>query len=73
MPVLQVTVPSPVMAAPAPIDGEESPGRYVLGGFYPVHLDYEYHNARYRVLRKLGHGRYSTVWLVRDQQCASLM
>ncbi|KFZ19035.1 hypothetical protein V502_03865 [Pseudogymnoascus sp. VKM F-4520 (FW-2644)] len=61
-------MPSPVMAALAPVDEEEDPERYVPGGFYPVHLDDEYHNGRYRVLRKLGHGRYSTVWLVRNQQ-----
>jgi hypothetical protein len=56
----------------APVDGEESPERYVPGGLHPVHLDDEYHHGRYRVLRKFGHGRYSTVWLVRDQQCVSL-
>ncbi|OBT43961.1 hypothetical protein VE00_04627 [Pseudogymnoascus sp. WSF 3629] len=50
------------------IDDEESPGRYVPGRLHPVHLDDEYHNGRYRVLRKLGYGRYYTVWLVRDQQ-----
>ncbi|KFX94156.1 hypothetical protein O988_06445 [Pseudogymnoascus sp. VKM F-3808] len=41
--------------------------RYVPGGFHPVHLD-EYHNDRYDVLRKICHGRYTTVWLVRNQQ-----
>ncbi|RDL36461.1 uncharacterized protein BP5553_05813 [Venustampulla echinocandica] len=51
-----------------PVDGEESPKCYVPGGLHPVHLDDEYHHGRYRVLRKLGHGRYSTVWLVRDQE-----
>lgn len=50
---------------------EESPDCYVRGGLHAVHLHDEYHNGRYRVLRKLGHGRYSTVWLVRDQQYVS--
>lgn len=53
------------------ISEEESPDRYVRGGLYAVHIHDEYHNSRYRVLRKLGHGRYSTVWLVRDQQYVS--
>lgn len=30
----------------------------------PLPLD----NGRYEVLRKLGYGRYSTVWLVKDQR-----
>ncbi|KAL5345962.1 hypothetical protein ACLOAV_008992 [Pseudogymnoascus australis] len=50
------------------IPEEESPDRYVRGGLYAVHIHDEYHNGRYHVLRKLGHSRYSTVWLVRDQQ-----
>lgn len=54
------------------IADEESPDCYVPGGLPPVHLDDEYHNSRYRVLRKLGHGQYSTVWLVRDQQYVSI-
>lgn len=55
----------------APVDGEEGPDRYGPGGLYPVHLGDEYHDGRYLVLCKLGHGRYSTVWLVRDQQYVS--
>lgn len=53
------------------IPEEESPDRYVRGGLYAVHIHDEYHNGRYHVLRKLGHSRYSTVWLVRDQQYVS--
>lgn len=44
---------------------EEGDGRYQQGGFHPVHLG-ETYNDKYAVLRKLGYGRYSTVWLVRD-------
>ena len=44
----------------------EFAGDYVRGGFHPVHLDDVYHN-RYRVLRKLGFGAFSTIWLARDQ------
>ncbi|EFY84785.1 hypothetical protein MAC_09188 [Metarhizium acridum CQMa 102] len=40
--------------------------RYVPGGFHPVALDDTFHNGRYTVRNKLGHGGYSTVWLARD-------
>ncbi|MCJ1464513.1 hypothetical protein MMC07_003126 [Pseudocyphellaria aurata] len=39
---------------------------YVVGGFHPVHLGDMYED-RYRVIRKLGHGLYSTVWLAKDE------
>ncbi|KFY27916.1 hypothetical protein V493_03243 [Pseudogymnoascus sp. VKM F-4281 (FW-2241)] len=39
------------------VEEEENPDRYVPGGLHPVHLNDEYHNGRYKVLRKLGHGR----------------
>ncbi|CAG8020843.1 unnamed protein product [Penicillium nalgiovense] len=46
---------------------EEDHGLYQTGGFHPVHLVDVFH-CRYEVLRKLGYGRYSTVWLVKDQR-----
>ena len=46
---------------------EEIHELYHPGGFYPVHLGEVYH-SRYEILRKPGHGRYSTVWLAREQQ-----
>jgi serine/threonine protein kinase len=33
------------------------------GGFHPVKLGDTFHNEKYRVIRKLGDGSYSTVWL----------
>ena len=48
-------------------DGEEGGERYHKGGFHPVHLG-ELYNGKYKVLRKLGYGRYSTMWLVKDEQ-----
>lgn len=39
---------------------------YRSGGFHPVHLHGIY-AERYRVLHKLGHGGFSTVWLTRDE------
>lgn len=38
---------------------------YGPGLLHPVQLGEVYHN-RYKVLRKLGYGKYSTVWLVKD-------
>jgi len=46
---------------------DEGKIRYHKGGFHPVHPS-EIYNTKYKVLRKLGYGRYSTVWLVRNQE-----
>ena len=45
----------------------EAQKEYRVGGFHPVELG-DVLNARYRVLRKLGYGCYSTVWLAEDHQ-----
>jgi hypothetical protein len=47
-------------------DIEEGIDSYYQGGFHPVHIGDII--GRYRVLRKLGHGQYSTVWLVRNPE-----
>ena len=39
---------------------------YEAGGYHPVKLDDEYCHGRYRIIHKLGHGSYSTVWLAKD-------
>lgn len=36
------------------------------GSFHPVHLGDTFHDGQYKVLRKLGEGGFSTVWLARD-------
>ncbi|KAE9408855.1 kinase-like protein [Gymnopus androsaceus JB14] len=46
----------------------ESAYRYCPGGYHPVHLDDKFHNGRYTVVNKLGHGTYAVVWLVYDSQ-----
>ena len=38
---------------------------YRQGGYHPVHLN-DCLNSRYRVIHKLGHGGYATVWLCQD-------
>lgn len=40
---------------------------YRPGGYHPVVLG-DVFNNRYKVIRKLGEGSYSTVWLARDQK-----
>lgn len=37
------------------------------GGYHPIHLQDKLCDGRYRIVHKLGHGGYSTVWLCRDQ------
>ncbi|GAW24788.1 hypothetical protein ANO14919_143820 [Xylariales sp. No.14919] len=39
---------------------------YHPGGYHPVHLGDTFRDGRYKVIRKLGNGSYSTVWLARD-------
>jgi serine/threonine-protein kinase SRPK3 len=40
---------------------------YRFGGFHPVHLGDHFKKDRYRIIHKLGHGGFATVWLARDQ------
>ncbi|KAL7746438.1 serine/threonine protein kinase, CMGC [Sorochytrium milnesiophthora] len=47
-------------------DDEEDAHDYCPGGYHPVSVGDLYHNNRYLVLRKLGWGHFSTVWLCRD-------
>lgn len=45
---------------------EESLARYCQGGYHPVRIGDVFADGRYKVLRKLGYGFYSTVWLAFD-------
>lgn len=47
--------------------GVEKLDRYERGGYHPVAIDEVLHD-RYRIVDKLGHGGYSTVWLAHDSQ-----
>ncbi|KAF8905437.1 kinase-like domain-containing protein [Gymnopilus junonius] len=47
---------------------EESPADYNAGGYLPVKVGDTFSGSRYRVVRKLGWGHFSTVWLVKDSQ-----
>ncbi|KAI7946294.1 hypothetical protein MJO29_010821 [Puccinia striiformis f. sp. tritici] len=39
-----------------------------MGGYHPVKIGDKFHENRYSVIRKLGYGQFSTVWLAHDQQ-----
>ncbi|RFN45069.1 cmgc/srpk protein kinase [Fusarium flagelliforme] len=39
---------------------------YHPGGYHPVHLGDIFNDGQFKVIRKLGEGAYSTVWLARD-------
>ncbi|WEW59177.1 serine/threonine protein kinase, CMGC [Emydomyces testavorans] len=45
---------------------EEDSEDYCKGGYHPVQVGETYNNGRYLVIRKLGWGHFSTVWLSRD-------
>ena len=51
------------------VDDEGADG-YRPGGYHPVDVGDVYHE-RYRVLKKLGWGHFSTVWMVEDMQSAA--
>lgn len=59
--------PSQADDVPNQKNEEEGEDSYYKGGFHPVRLG-DVYNGKYKVFRKLGYGRYSTVWLVRNQE-----
>ncbi|KAI1345910.1 kinase-like domain-containing protein [Xylaria sp. FL0043] len=49
------------------IEGAEDLEDYKPGGYHPIHIDDRLHQ-RCRIVHKLGHGSFSTVWLAVDEQ-----
>ncbi|KAH8114263.1 kinase-like protein [Phellopilus nigrolimitatus] len=47
-------------------EDEEDWEDYVKGGYHPVHIGDAFSDGRYIVVRKLGWGHFSTVWLAKD-------
>ncbi|EPE09528.1 serine protein kinase sky1 [Ophiostoma piceae UAMH 11346] len=52
----------------SPSIAEENISRYAPGGFHHVRIGDVFDDGKYKVLRKLGYGVYSTVWLAHDTQ-----
>ncbi|KAM8934401.1 SRSF protein kinase 3 isoform 3-T3 [Pelodytes ibericus] len=65
------TPPTPVLPPHGPLgsdnEEQEDPSDYCRGGYYPVKIG-DLFNGRYHVVRKLGWGHFSTVWLCWDLQ-----
>ncbi|KAK9700469.1 serine/threonine protein kinase, CMGC [Basidiobolus ranarum] len=49
-------------------EGEEDFEDYCPGGYHPVKVGEKYKEGKYTVLRKLGWGHFSTVWLAKDHK-----
>lgn len=47
-------------------EDEEDWEDYVKGGYHPVKIGDSFSDGRYTVVRKLGWGHFSTVWLAND-------
>ncbi|KAJ9104152.1 hypothetical protein QFC19_004136 [Naganishia cerealis] len=45
---------------------EEDLEDYRPGGYHPIHIGDDFNDGRYTIVRKLGWGHFSTVWLARD-------
>lgn len=53
---------------PNELSEEEDWEDYVPGGYHPVHIGDVFSDGRYTVVRKLGWGHFSTVWLAKDNK-----
>ena len=53
-------------------EDEEELSDYCQGGYHPVYIGDTFSNGRYVVVRKLGWGHFSTVWLAKDTQCVNM-
>lgn len=51
-----------------PKKAEEDPEDYKYGGYHPAYIGETYHDGRYTLVRKLGWGHFSTVWLAKDSK-----
>jgi serine/threonine-protein kinase SRPK3 len=51
----------------SPWERIENSTKYKPGGYHPLEIGDELHNGRYRIIHRLGHGGYSTVWLALDR------
>ncbi|KAI8619199.1 kinase-like domain-containing protein [Chytriomyces sp. MP71] len=64
----EITASEPIDSdVPSEPEEEEDSADYVKGGYHPVSIGDEYSLGRYQVVRKLGWGHFSTVWLAADR------
>ena len=49
------------------LERTEGVAGYVTGGYHPIEIGDELHHGRYRIIHRLGHGGYATVWLALNQ------
>jgi serine/threonine-protein kinase SRPK3 len=54
-------------------EDEEDWEDYCKGGYHPVQIGDAFSDARYTVVRKLGWGHFSTVWLAKDAKYSLLI
>ena len=54
-------------AASVLTEDEEDLEDYCRGGYHPVHVGDTFSDGRYVIVRKLGWGHFSTVWLAKDR------
>ncbi|ORX57811.1 kinase-like protein [Piromyces finnis] len=47
---------------------DEDQEDYCKGGYHPVKINDVYDNGRYRIIKKLGWGHFSTVWFAKDEK-----
>nr|POF13207.1 protein kinase dsk1 [Quercus suber] len=52
--------------APETTADEEDSEDYCKGGYHPVQVGEQYKDGKYTIVRKLGWGHFSTVWLSKD-------
>ncbi|XP_067832231.1 SRSF protein kinase 3-like isoform X2 [Heptranchias perlo] len=64
-PVQRSLTPQPSELLGSDDEEQEDPSDYCKGGYYPVKIG-DLFNGRYHVVRKLGWGHFSTVWLCWD-------
>ena len=57
---------------PSSLDGVEHARDYRPGGFHPILLGDTLKKGQYRVIRKLGNGSFSTVWLAVNRHVGTL-